>query len=144
MYSFLRRFILLYFQFMLICDFVFLFVCTWETISKLHRFTLFNVRNYYTMQRLAVKVHTRDSMCVGSFTSCSISFTLNRCDLTRVAQGYQAVTRIHLPSPGLAWPGLVAAHPNHQCAFSSLERNTLLRNTANEQALVGFDPVRHL
>lgn len=81
-----------------------------KTIGKLHRFTLFNVRNYYVIQRLAVKAHTQvhtcDSLCVGSFISCSISFTLNRCDLTRVAQGYQAVTRIHLPSPGLAWPGL--------------------------------------
>lgn len=70
------------------------------------------------MQRLVVKVHTSDSLCVGSFTSCFISFRLNRCDLSRVAQGYQAVTRIHLASPGLAWPGL--AWPGCSSAKSSV------------------------
>lgn len=59
----------------------------------------------------ATQVLTCDFFCVGRLTSCSIRFTLNRCDLTSIAQGYQAVLRIHLPSTGLAWPGLSLAKP---------------------------------
>lgn len=51
----------------------------------------------------ATQAHMCDFFCVGRLTSCSIRFTLNRCDLTSIAQGYQAVLRIHLPSTGLAW-----------------------------------------
>lgn len=76
-------------------------------------------------------------MC-GRLTSCSIRFTLNRCDLANVAQGYQAVLRIHLPSAGLAWNKLNQTN-SVPCLHSSA---TLYWVQQYEQALVGFDPVR--
>lgn len=107
MYSLFRRS-----QFIMCSLVMSLYICLHlgRQLVKLHRFTLFSVRKKDTVDSCKNThkcTHVISCVCVGRLTSCSISFTLNRCDLTRVAQGYQAVIRIHLPCLGLAWSGLV-------------------------------------